>query len=200
MSEEFSDDFVIEEDESANRSFLIAAGSLIGVFIILAACLLSYVLLQRGQVQDEVSQIESQNATTEAQNALVTQTVVAMETQSVEAEIEAEAAEIATVEAESELATASFEQLLTQEAQVPTDTPVPTEVVQQPEAAATETPMPTLVVGGDGTGSGTGGLATPIAPGAGETLPETGIGVWGIAVAGFGLLAVLVFARRLRTG
>ena len=193
MSEEFSDDFVIEEEDTANRSFLIAAGSLIGVFILLAACLLAYVLLQRGEVQDEVAQIEAQNATTQAQNALVTQTVEALETQQALAEIEAENA---TAEAESLMATLTVEAMETLEA-LPTETPVPTEVVQQPEPTATNTPIPTLVLGGGGDGSGA--LATPITPGAGETLPQTGISVWGIALAGLGLLVVLIVARRLRT-
>jgi len=199
MSEEFSDDFVVEEEESANRSFLIAAGSLIGVFIILAACLLVYVLMQRGQEQsDAIAQIESQNATTEAQNALVTQTVEAQETQSALAVLESENA---TAEAERLMTALTAEAVQTQEA-LPTATPPPTQVVQQPEAAATDTPMPTLASGGNagnGSGTGTGGLATPITPGAGETLPQTGISIWGFAIAGLGLLAVLVLARRLRT-
>lgn len=195
MSEEFSDDFVIEEEDTANRSFLIAAGSLIGVFILLAACLLAYVLMQRGQVQDEVAQIEAQNATTEAQNALVTQTVEALETQQALIEIEAENA---TAEAEILMATLTVEAMETLEA-LPTETPVPTEVIQQPTPTATNTAIPTLVLGGGGDGDGTGALATPITPGAGETLPQTGISVLGIAVAGLGLVAVLIVARRLRT-
>jgi LPXTG-motif cell wall-anchored protein len=194
MSEEFSDDFVIEEEDTANRSFLIAAGSLIGVFILLAACLLAYVLMQRGQVQDEVAQIEAQNATTQAQNALVTQTVEALETQQALIEIEAENA---TAEAEILMATLTVEAMETLEA-LPTETPVPTEVIQQPTPTATNTAIPTLVLGG-GDGDGTGALATPITPGAGETLPQTGISVLGIAVAGLGLVAVLIVARRLRT-
>lgn len=195
MSEEFTDDFVIEEEDTANRSFLIAAGSLIGVFILLAACLLTYVLMQRGQVQDEVALIEAQNATTQAQNALVTQTVEALETQQALAEIESENA---TAEAESFIATMTVEALETLEAQ-PTETPRPTEVVQQPSPTATNTPIPTLVLGGGGDGDGTGALATPITPGAGETLPQTGINIMGIAVAGLGLAVLLIVARRLRT-
>ena len=195
MSEEFSDDFVTEEEDTANRSFLIAAGSLIGVFILLSACLLAYVLMQRGDVQDEVALIEAQNATTEAQNALVTQTVEALETQQALVEIEADRA---TAEAESLMATLTVEAMETIEAQ-PTETPTPTEVVQQPSPTETNTPIPTLVLGGGGEGDGTGALATPITPGAGETLPQTGISVWGIAVAGLALVAVLIIARRLRT-
>ena len=81
MSEEFSEDFVIEEEETSSRSFLIIAGSLIGVFILIAACALAYIVLQRGQTQGEIANIEAANATTEAQNALVTQTVEAIETE-----------------------------------------------------------------------------------------------------------------------
>jgi LPXTG-motif cell wall-anchored protein len=195
MSEEFSDDFVIEEEDTANRSFLIAAGSLIGVFILLSACLLVYVLMQRTETQDEVALIEAQNATTQAQNALVTQTVEAIETQQALVEIEAERA---TAEAESLNATMTVEAIETLEA-IPTETPTPTEVVQQPSPTATNTPIPTLVLGGGGDGDGAGALATPITPGAGETLPQTGINVWGIALVGLGLLALLIVARRLRT-
>lgn len=192
MSEEFSDDFVIEEEDTANRSFLIAAGSLIGVFILLAACLLVYVLMQRGEVQDEVAQIEAQNATTQAQNALVTRTVEALETQQALAEIESERA---TAEAENLNATMTAEAILTLQAE-PTETPTPTEVIQQPTSTATNTPVPTLVLGGGGDGDA---LVTPITPGAGETLPQTGINIWGIAAVALGLVAVLLVARRLRT-
>jgi len=58
---------------------------------------------------------------------------------------------------------------------------------------------------GDGTGDGTeaaDALPTPTlattAPEAGE-LPQTGLGVWGVAIAVLGMLALLVVARRLRT-
>jgi len=184
MSEEFSDDFVIEEEESSNRSFLIAAGSLIVVFILLAACLLAYVVQQQNADRDAVSEIEDQNATTEAQNRLVTQTVEALETQAA-------------------LPTDTPEPEPTVEPP-PTNTPIPepTEVVQQPvepEAAEpTSSPTAELVVGGDGSGDGTGGAPTPITPGAGETLPQTGASTWVIAIAGFALIAVLIVARRLR--
>ncbi len=178
MSEEYSDEFVIEEEEPANRSFLILAGSLIGVFIILAACLLAYVLMQRNQQNEAVAQIEAQNATTEAQNAMVTQTVAALQTQ----------------------AAMPTDTPTPRPTEPPTNTPVPsptaTQVVQQPEAAPpTNTPLPSptqeLVPGG-------GGTITPVAPGGGETLPQTGVSVWGIAAAGLGLIAVLFVARRLR--
>lgn len=199
MSEEFSEDFVIEEEETSSRSFLIIAGSLIGVFILIAACTLGYILLQRGQTQDEIAGIESANMTTEAQNALVTQTVQAMETEAARPTEEptalpTEAAPAGSTEIAESVGTPEVEQPTTEspDATLPeadqTATAeaeaASTSVVGTDGSQATETPLPG------------GGTAPETAP---ETLPETGLSIWGILGIGAVLIALLLFARRLRT-
>ncbi|MGD2078783.1 MAG: hypothetical protein PVH18_10390, partial [Chloroflexota bacterium] len=108
MSEDYSDDFVIEDEEEtagSNRSFLVSAGALIGIFIILAACLLSYAVIQqqRDANEAEIAEIESINATTEANNQIIEQTRQAVEEQQAVAEAEAAATAdaLATQEAEA---------------------------------------------------------------------------------------------------
>jgi hypothetical protein len=210
MSEEFSEDFEIEEEEeeSSSRSFLIIAGSLIGVFILIAACTLAYIVLQRGQTQDEIASIESANATTEAQNALVTQTVQAMET---EAARPTEEPIALPPEAATEEPAQLPEAVDTPEVEQPAVEQTAAAVVEQTTAAeAAQTASAeaeaegTSVVGTDG-GQAT---ATPLPGGSGstpsesgpETLPETGLSIWGILGLGLGLIAILLIARRLRTG
>jgi hypothetical protein len=152
MSEDFSEDFVIEEEEEgANRSFLILAGALIGVF--------------------------------EAGNALVTQTVQALQT-----------------EAARPTDTPTTEPTVTATATPvpPTDTPV----VQQPEAAETKEPesSPTATSAQVGGGSIAPTTVPGNAGGGSETLPQTGLSAWALVVGAIGLMAVLLVARRLRTG
>jgi LPXTG-motif cell wall-anchored protein len=209
MSEEFSDDFIIEEEEQgANRTFLIIAGSLVGLFILIIACVALFAVLNGGDGNaDQVATIEAENATTIAQNARVTETIVAME--------------------------------LTQNAPTatspPTDTPEPTDtatatpeptdtsVVQTPDAGTVvtgtvgvETPgvsedggTTTVTPNAAGTqifgdSGGTFGTVTPISgagTGAGtDTLPQTGVTTAGMVGIGLLLIAVIFVARRLRTG
>jgi LPXTG-motif cell wall-anchored protein len=184
MSEDFSEDFVLEEEEEgANRSFLILAGALIGVFILIVGCVLVFLLLQRGERQDAIAKIESENATTEAGNALVTQTVQALQTEA------ARPTDTPTIEP---TATATATPV------PPTDTPV----VQQPTAVVTEElePSPTATSALAGGGS----IAPTTVPGnsggGSETLPQTGFSAWALVVGAIGLMAVLLVARRLRTG
>jgi LPXTG-motif cell wall-anchored protein len=205
MSEEFSDDFIIEEEEQgANRTFLIIAGSLVGLFILIIACVALFAFLNRGDNSEEIAAIETQNAETAATNAAVTRTVVAMELT-------------------ANAPTATLPPTSTPEpTDTPTATPEPTDtpVVQTPEAEETEggvsedggttTVTPnvagTQIFGGDG---GTFGTATPITgTGAGgtgtgtgtETLPQTGVTTAGLVGIGLLLVAVVFIARRLRTG
>ena len=198
MSEDFSEDFVLEDEEvseGSGRSFLITAGALIGVFIILAGCLLGYVVLQQNDSSqaNEATRvfITNTNATTAAENALVEQTRQALEEQEAIAEVEAEATNQAIATAEAE------------EAALPaTSTPEPEET--EVDAAATEAAREAAIAdaaatataeaaaaGGDGSSTGDGDGAT--------TLPETGIEVWLIAAGALGLIAVLFVSRRLRT-
>jgi hypothetical protein len=149
-------------------------------------CVLVIALVQRGQTQDEIAEIENANATTEAENAFVTQTVQALQTEA------ARPTETPTVRPTS---------TSTATAVPPTNTPV----VSQPETEATKdpnleepSPTATTVLGGGGaigptTVPGTGNT------GGGETLPETGLAPWTIIIGALGLLAILIVARRLRT-
>jgi len=224
MSEDFSDDFVIEEEEEnegSNRSFLITAGGLIGVFIILAGCLLTYVLVQqqRDSRQSEIDERVSVNATTEANNQIVEATSQAIEEQN----RIAEASALATREAEA-----------TRDAEIaalpPTSTPEPegpdaadlaataaanalaTTVAEQAQENAAATATAEALAGvGDGSGTGDGsngtggndgngsGLDTGSAGDGATTLPETGVEVWLISIVAFGMIALLVVSRRLRT-
>jgi LPXTG-motif cell wall-anchored protein len=197
MSEEFSDDFIIEEEEQgANRTFLIIAGSLVGLFILIIACVAIYAFLNRADNTAEIAAIETANAETELQNARVTETIESMEL---------------TASAPTATFTPSPTPLPTD---TPTATPEPTDtaVVQTPETAepgdGTLTVTPNLagtqIFGGEG---GTFGTSTPIGgtgtggTGTGtDTLPQTGVTTAGAVAIGLLLVVVLVVARRLRTG
>lgn len=192
MSEEFSDDFVLEEeaDAGASRSFLIAAGSMILIFIILAGILLVYFIGQRGEESDQVAAAEATNQAILAQNALVTQTVAAQQT----------------------IAAQPTNTPVPPTAVPPTSTPelVPTREQVAPEAAATEeTGEGGAVSDADATATASadatataGALvaaASPTPMPGSDQLPQTGASTWVIAVAVVGLVALLVIARRLRT-
>jgi serine/threonine-protein kinase len=209
MSEEYSDDFIIEEEEQgANRTFLIIAGSLVALFIAIIACVALFAFINREDPNAaEIAAIETANAETAAQNAQVTETIVAQELT-------------------ANAPTATLPPTSTPEpTDTPTATPEPTEtsVVQTPDAEETltgsETPgvsedggtttvtpnaAGTQIFGGDG---GTFGTVTPIAgtgtggTGSGsDTLPQTGASTVGLVAIGL-LLVVAVFVfRRLRTG
>lgn len=208
MSEEFSDDFIIEEEEQgANRTFLIIAGSLVGLLILIVACVAIFALLNRSDNADQIAAIETENAETAAQNARVTETIIAMELT-------------------ANAPTATLPPTSTPEpTDTPTASPEPTDtaVVSTPDAEETEeggisedggtttvTPNAagTQIFGGDG---GTFGTATPISgtgaggTGAGtgsgsDTLPQTGVTTAGAVGIGLLLIVVVVIARRLRTG
>jgi outer membrane biosynthesis protein TonB len=198
MSDEFNEDFVVEEGEAAGateaagRTFLILAGSLIGIFIIIAACILGVALVQRNQQADEIAQREAENATIIAQNALVTQTVQAQQT-------EAARPTNTPLPSPTPLPTSTPLPPTVE----PTDTPVvAVESVRQTEeaqqtaaaeqtatgvaiAAALQTPTSTPVAAAGGDGSG--------------QLPATGLSTWTLVVAALGFFGLLFLARRLRT-
>lgn len=205
MSEEFSDDFIIEEEEEgANRTFLIIAGSLVGLFIIIIACVAIFALLNRGDNAAEIAAIETENAETAAQNARVTETIIAME---LTANAPTATLPPTSTPEPTDTPTASPE---------PTDTPVvaTTEPEETEEGGISEDGGTTTVtpnvagtqIFGDGGGFGT---ATPIsgtgAGGAGtgtgtDTLPQTGVTTAGVVGIALLLIVVVVVARRLRTG
>lgn len=193
MSEEFSDDFIIEEEEEgANRTFLIIAGSLVGLFILIIACVVIFALINQDDNTDEIAAIETENALTATENARVTETIVAMELT-------------------AQAPTATFTPSPTPPpTDTPTATPEPTDtpVVQTPETEeGTTTATPNLAgtqIFGDGGGFGTStpisgtGLGTGTGTGT-ETLPETGVTTAGLIGIALLLIAVVVIARRLRT-
>jgi LPXTG-motif cell wall-anchored protein len=203
MSEDFSDDFIIEEEEEgANRTFLIIAGSLVGIFILIIGCVLLYAFLNRGGNANEIAEIETANAQTAIENARVTQTIIAMNL---------------TNEAPTQTFTPSPSPPATN-TPTATSSPTGTSVVQTPgtgepetgdgtgDGTVTVTPnlAGTQIFGGDGgafntptpiSGTGAGGTGT----GTG-TLPQTGVTTVGAVVVGLLLVAVLAVARRLRTG
>lgn len=230
MSEDFSDDFIVEEEEQgANRTFLIIAGALVGVFILIILCVGLFAVLNRTDNSAQIAAIETENAETAQQNARVTETIVAME-------LTAQAPTATFTPSPSPEPTDTL---------VPTAAPTDTPVVQTPEGGeegtgisldggtTTVTPNPdgsgvsldggttTVTPNADGTSifGGSGGTfvtGTPIAgTGAGgsggtgsgsgsgsgsESLPQTGISTVGLVAIGLLLVVGLVVARRLRTG
>lgn len=206
MSEEF-EDFGVEEEGGRSRFGLIA-GLLIATLIGIVICVAAVLFVRNNNTGDTIAEnsltataITMQNATTEARNALVTQTVIAM-----------------TEEASRPTAT-------------PTDTPVPPTETPEPTSTSGPTETPVVQEAGDGTGDGedgtgdgedgtpnaqgtsifddaSGATATAIAGGGssdgsglgggGDTLPDTGLGLAEALAVALGLLAVLFVARRLR--
>jgi hypothetical protein len=197
MAEEFVDDEFIEEEEgNSSRAVALAAAGLIGLFVLILLGTLALTYARRGEQRGQVAQIEAANATTEAYNLLVTQTVAAMETEA------ARPTDTPTSTPTEIPPTAT-----------PTFTPQPTDtpVVQAPAgdedadqlAAAEQTPTPVLAgtaifapgqVGATPTPLGlAGGAQTP------STLPQTGLATSGAILAALAFLALAFAARRLRT-
>jgi len=135
IPEDFADDFEVEvyEEEEGGRSFLIWAGALLLLFIAISACMLVYMITRGDEetaladqpAQETATAITVLNMTTEANNALVTLTVEAIEAsgteQAVQQEQEAEEAEqemiAATATAEVVEATLEVEATATAEAE-----------------------------------------------------------------------------------
>jgi|GEM_PF-1940718 hypothetical protein len=200
--ENFEDDFAVEgEEQQASSPFLPLAGLLIAILVLTVICAAIVWFVQGpGQGgngdQDQAFNATSTavaiaNATTLAQNAGVTATLLAM-----------------TEEASRPTATD------TPEPEPPTE-----EATTPPTAEATETPVvddgddngdgteepvvegTTIFEDGDGDGTATpipgtdGGTDT----GSDGTLPDTGFGIAQAIAVGLGLLLVFIVARRLRT-
>jgi LPXTG-motif cell wall-anchored protein len=198
MSEDYTEEFVVEEEEGPNRRFLIIAGSLIGLFIIIAACTLGYFIIQGGgdgddEVTDEAVAIRlTENAQTNAENTRVVQTIEALTREAAAApedtptprptlaptntpvsEVEA-APPSATSPAD---ATADAEGTATSEA----------EAAPPGEGTEQDTPTPTLAP------------VTPAAPTGGDELPQTGFETVSLVAAALVLVSLLLIARRLRS-
>ncbi len=189
------EDFIIEEGgetPSNRRPFLIAVGVLLSILVISVICSVSVLNArnngENGGNAEEIAAIETQNAITELANQSVTQTIIAMETE------EARPTETPPPPATNTPA--------------PTNTLRPTNTpVIRPADDADGTATPELEDGADSSAETGADTPTPVAPLGGanggsddEALPQTGIGTWSALVAALGLIAVLIAARRLRTG
>jgi cobalamin biosynthesis Mg chelatase CobN len=218
MSDDYSEDFVIEEAEDgggSSRPFLIAAGALIGVFIILAGCLLSYVLIQRRGDSNaaEVARIESINATTEANNQIVEQTRQAIDEQQALAQEQAQATAeaIATADAvaaaelpatstpEVQEATAADAQATSEAETAAATAEAATAEAEAAAASADATATAEAMAAAEAAGNSNSDVSGVTGGDTSTALPETGVEVWLIAAAAMGLIALLYIARRLRT-
>lgn len=190
-----TDEYIIEEEESNQRPFLIAAAALTTIFILASICGLAFLLSNRSAAEraSEVAAIETQNAIIAVTNQAVTQTIAALET---EAALPTDTPEPTAV------ATSSPTPTPEPDTPTPTNTPV-VDVVEE------ETPEETTVAGADGTTvfetPAAGETPTPI-PGAVGTingddtaLPETGIDTWSAVLIALALIGTVAVARRLRS-
>lgn len=205
------EEFIVEEEEEAqsNRPFVFAAAGLVGILVLCLGVLGVYQLFfdgaDDGQAVAEgdpgiaatATVISATNEAIETQNAFVTQTLVAMEL---------------TANAPTETPTPLPTFTPTP---VPTSTPTVTPVVQAEDDEGDEVAEDVTRIFGDDEEedddeavvddddedtSGTVGSADVSAnPGnATETLPETGISIWGGIAAALGLIFMMVIARRFR--
>jgi cobalamin biosynthesis Mg chelatase CobN len=198
MSEEFSEEFVVEEEAtSASRPFLIAAGSLIALFIVLMACVLGAVLVRQNASSEraqQIADIENANATTMAQNALVTQTVAAQLT------IQAQPTNTPRPPATATnlpSPTSPPTNTPTPEPEEPTETPPAAQATSDAGPGAAGSTTATATAGGAGTGAT--GSPTTVSGEASSTLPETGASPLSFVAIALALVAVLIVSRRLRT-
>jgi hypothetical protein len=200
MVEEFVDDEFIEEEEgSSNRTVALAAAALAGLFVLILLGTFAVSYMRRGEQRAQEAQIIAANATTEAHNRQVTQTVAAMQT-------EAARPTDTPTPTPTEIpptATATF-------TPQPTDTPVVQAAAgdddEDPDqlAAVDQTPTPVLAGTAIFAAGQLGATPTPIslagpAPAAGGTLPQTGLETWGAIMAALAFLGLAFAARRLRT-
>lgn len=186
MAEEPGED---EGGESSNRTFMMLAFGLGGLFIVGVICIVAIFFYQQSQRSTQVARNNAQiakNAT-----AVAAATIQAMPT-----EVPTQAPPtVAPTVAPTTAPTAA-----------PTNTPVPAAAAG---GAPTETPMvtataakpaATVTATKSASGSTTGGAAavTPTAAMTAEKTPDTGVGGFGMVLAAAVLLVVLFAARRLR--
>jgi cobalamin biosynthesis Mg chelatase CobN len=202
MSEEFSEEFVVEEEAtSASRPFLIAAGSLIALFIVLMACVLGAVLVRQNASSEraqQIADIENANATTMAQNALVTQTVAAQLTiQAQPTNTPRPPATATNLPSPTPSPTSPPTNTPTPEPEEPTETPPAAQATSDAGPGAAGSTTATATAGGAGTGAT--GSPTTVSGEASSTLPETGASPLSFVAIALALVAVLIVSRRLRT-
>lgn len=216
MSDEFDDEILLDDDDGgSSRPFLLTAGALIGIMLLSLACLAIFNLIGGGGEEvatteegTAVSEVDSESAATATAisatneaimtaNAFVTQTIESI---------------TLTAEAPTNTPTNTPEPPTNTPTNTPTTTPTTTPVVEGEEGEGTgETDADSAEEPNSGATSIFDGLntATPTSSsGAGgssggntsnpATLPETGISLWGGLAAAFGLILLIVVARRAR--
>lgn len=219
------DDFYGDEETasagSSSGPFLIALAVLIGVFIISALCISTMVISKRasnGQ-NDAVAAIETQNAVIQETNIAVTVAIQSTETARAE-----EAAIQPTFTSEANTPTPETEPTETPvveraTADAESGNGDGSEGEEGQEIAGGENGEGSegdenseggeesnetsgngaIVIGATATPSPTPISSTDGSSGKDSTLPDTGLEVWGIALMGLLLIAVLIGARKLRT-
>jgi hypothetical protein len=218
MQEDYIEDEFSEEEGSSNRRpFLIAVGVLVSLFILMGACTAFFLVNNRATERDaEVAVIETRNAETEASNVetrvSLTETAEALPTNTPQPTAEA------TETPKPSTPTPTNTPVV--------DDGGGEEALAAIEAAAGEDDGD--AAGGEAAVSGEEANANAVAgaedgdatlgnkdaddadpehePALSETgdvgndvLPETGLDNWGIVIAAFVFVGLLIFARRLRT-
>jgi hypothetical protein len=194
MTEEsdFYDD-EMEGGTTGNRTFNLLAGIAAAIFLMGLLCIAA-VWLIRGTTdsnrQDEIAAIETQNAIIAITNEAVTRTLEA----------------IATEDARPTDTPTSTPEPSPTSTPEPTNTPVVLPVDDEDDAVDDETDatpdsLATAIAEADEDDEAA--VATPVSavtPGAPvDTLPDTGLDTWGVALLAFLLIGMFMAARRLRS-
>ena len=198
------EDFLEEENSSNRRPFLMAVGVLVTLFILMGACT-AFFLINNRAAEDrasEVAAIETRNAETEASN--IATSVAATDT----------AAAIPPTNTPAPTGTPTATSAAATETPIPTNTPVVEDTTDEEAVIGNEDGVTGEATEADtaGDGSADSGAVdedvtpTPISAlsetgdgSNGEALPQTGLDTWGVILAAFVLVGLVVFARRLRT-
>ncbi|NOR83622.1 MAG: hypothetical protein GQ526_09035 [Ardenticatenales bacterium] len=174
-----ADDFVVEE-KTSSRAFIFAVLGMAALFVISVIAIVIIALTRRGAGAS--NEIAIMNQTIEAQNLLVTQTVVAMETEAAY-----------TPPPSPRSPTAAPTSTPTQ-----TKSPAPAKVTPSP-VAQTAIPLTPEAEEGDATEEApTAPAPTPTIGPSGGQLPPGGMGMWGAILAAVVLVSIIMLARRLR--
>lgn len=174
-----ADDFVVEE-KTSSRAFIFAVLGMAALFVISVIAIVIIALTNRSAGPS--NEIAIMNQTIEAQNLLVTQTVVAMET-----------AAAYTPPPSPRAPTAAPTSTPTQ-----TKSPAPAKATPSPVAQTAIPPTSESEDGGATVEAPTAPAPTPTIGPAGGQLPASGMGMWGAILAAVVLLSIIVLVRGLR--
>ncbi|MCP4416599.1 MAG: hypothetical protein GY805_08250 [Chloroflexi bacterium] len=211
MQEDYiEDDFLEEESSSNRRPFLIAVGVLVSLFIIMGACTAFFLVNNRAATRsDEVAVIKTRNAETIASNVetrvSLTETAEAIPTNTVQPT--AEATETAKPSTPTPTNTPVVEEENGEEALVEVESTPEGEDEGDTAVSEDEADVTDGEDGDDDTngnkdsedaGSTSDSALSETDAGSDDALPQTGLDSWGIVVAAFVFVGLLIFARRLR--